>query len=55
MLEKIWLGSILLKMLKLGTAKVRLVSCIIQKAKIRYTLDFNLFKMLKQGMGAVLS
>ena len=35
----------LFKMLILGTAKVRLSFSIIQKAKIRYCWDFNLFKM----------
>ena len=41
-------------MLKQGTAKVRLGSYIIQKAKIRYRERFNLFKMLKQGTAEAL-
>ena len=38
---------ILVKMLEQGTAKVRLESSIIQKAKIRYGWDFTAFKMFK--------
>ena len=47
MLKQGTAGFLLLKMLKQGTAKVRLGSYIDQKAKIRYGGRFNLFKMLK--------
>ena len=36
-------------MLKWSTTKVRLGFYIVQKAKIRYSWGFTLFKMLKQG------
>ena len=35
-------------------AEVQLGSTIIQKLKIRYGWDFNLFKMLKYGTAGVL-
>ena len=43
-----------LKMLKLGTSKVRLQSYIVQKARIRYDWSFLLLKMLKQVTTGVL-
>ena len=36
-------------MQKLGAAKVRLGFSVVQKAKIRYSCDYNLFKMPKSG------
>ena len=45
--NKVRMGIILREMLKYDTAKVRLGSSIIQKPKIRYSWDLNLFKMLK--------
>ena len=36
------MGFILLKMLKEGTAKVRLESYLVQKQKIRYSLVFSI-------------
>ena len=41
-------------MIKLGMARVRLGSSVVQKAKIRYGWDFNIFKMLKYGRAGVL-
>ena len=35
-------------------AKIWLGSSIVQKAKIRYGWDFNVFKMLQQDMAGVL-
>ena len=40
-------GLILLKILKLGTAKARLGSSIAPNAKVKQAWGFNLFKMLK--------
>ena len=42
------------KMLKSGTAKVGLGPYIVEKAKIKYGWDSDLFKMLKQGTAGVL-